>query len=148
MSDHLRVELETFLALLKPEDDWYFGADTREKGEGIRRDGEKLLVERSSLEAEELKILTHLRETQKAFEEQKERERQVLVQAMEKTMEEFRASTKASTDERVAELIATRRDREMEFAQKEANAPPAQRAGLHDVHQEQLEGLTLNIQVR
>ncbi len=105
-------------------------------------------MERAALEQEESKLLAHLREAQRVFEEGKEAERVVLVQAMEKTMEEFRASTKAVTDERVAELIATRRDREVEFAAKEANAPPAQRAGLHDSHQEQLEGLTLNIQVR
>ena len=55
----------------------YFGAETREKGNEIRRDGEKLLVERAELESEESKILTHLKAAQRQFEEQKEAERQV-----------------------------------------------------------------------
>ncbi len=55
----------------------YYGAETREKGISIRRDGEKLLVERAEVESEESKILTHLRAAQRSFEEQKEAERVV-----------------------------------------------------------------------
>jgi hypothetical protein len=147
-TDQLRTEVTHILEQLRPEDDWYYGIETRTRGGQIQRDGEQLLVERTVLENEEEETLKRLRGDQKVYEDGKEAERMVFVHAMEKTIEEFRVATKAQTDERVAELVATRRDREMEFAAKEAAANAGQRAMMHEAHVEQLEGLTLNIQVQ
>jgi hypothetical protein len=142
----LRTELEKTLSHLKEEDDWYYGSETRLNGERLAREGKSLLQKRQDLETEEAQKARKLQRECDAFLELHGDELERLRDAMEKTLEQMRESSKRRMEDRIREITAAKREREVMFSREEAGVVGAELIAMQKEHAAELEGLDRSIE--
>jgi hypothetical protein len=115
----LRRQMKNLLEKLKEEDDWYYGTELRLAGGVLCADGDTLIEDRRSLEAEQAVKTRKIDDDLRKFTDDKQLVIDEKRATFETQYEEEKAAVADSADKRVQELTQLRKEKEVEFAQEE-----------------------------